>query len=330
MTNTSPLPQPVDAAIVPRFAGFSTFMRLPIATSAAGLDVALAGVPFDGGTTNRPGARHGPRAIRDQSGLMRRAHHALGVAPYEILAVADVGDAPVNPIDLVDALTRIEGFFADIRREGAIPIAAGGDHLITLPILRALRQARPIGLVHFDAHSDTNDTYFGNNPFTHGSPFRRAIEEGLLDPGRMVQIGIRGSIYETTEHDWARAQGVRIVYIEEACRRGPDAVMDEVRAHVGAGPIYVSFDVDCIDPSMAPGTGTPEIGGFSTREAQAMVRHLAGLDIIGADVVEVSPPFDVGGLTALVGATMMFELLSVIAASRAAGAGPRRLSGESA
>lgn len=311
--------EPIDAALVPRFAGMPTFMRLPMVTDFSKLDIALVGVPFDGGTTNRAGTRHGPREIRSQSSMMRRVHHVTNTAPYELVSVADGGDSPVNPIDLKDALAKIEGFFAEIRQGGALPITAGGDHLITLPILRALGKGRPLGLIHFDAHSDTNDRYFGDNPYTHGTPFRRAVEEGLLDPHRVTQIGIRGSIYDPSDYDFAKATGIRIIFIEELLSRGPADVMAEARARAGDQPTYVSFDIDVLDPSMAPGTGTPEIGGLFTRDAQAMVRALAGVDIVGADVVEVSPPFDVGGMTALAGATMMFELLCVMAANRAAG-----------
>jgi guanidinopropionase len=311
--NAGPFPQPVDAALVPRFAGVASFMRLPVAETAAGLDVALVGVPFDGGTTNRPGARHGPREIRNQSSLMRRVHHATGAAPYDLARVGDIGDVPVNPTDLEGSLQRIEGFFSDIRRQGAIPIAAGGDHLMTLPILRALAKDHPVGLIHFDAHSDTNDSYFGGARYTHGTPFRRALEEGLIDGRRAVQIGIRGSIYHPAELDYARSQGFRVMFIEEVAERGVDAIMDEACAIAGDGPVYVSFDIDSLDPAFAVGTGTPEIGGLTTREAQRMLRRLQPLRIVGADVVEVSPPFDPSGLTALTGATMMFELLCAIA-----------------
>lgn len=306
--------QPVDAAEVPRFAGHSTFMRLPAVTSAAGLDIALVGIPWDGGTTNRAGTRHGPREVRNQSSLMRRAHHILGIAPFSVANIADVGDLSVNPINLMDGLARIEAGIAAIVATGALPLACGGDHLTTLPVLRAVARSGPVGMIHFDAHSDTNDSYFGDNPYTHGTPFRRAIEEGLLDPKRVVQIGIRGSVYDLGEHDWARAQGIRVIYMEEFVARGAASVMEEARQIVGTGPTYVTFDIDSIDPSMAPGTGTPEIGGFTTREAQAMIRLLAGVDIVGADVVEVAPPFDVGGMTALAGATVMFELMCVMAA----------------
>jgi guanidinopropionase len=309
--------QPVDAAVVPRFAGLSTFMRLPAVPTAEGLDIALVGIPWDGGTTNRAGARHGPREMRNQSSLMRRVHHVSRAAPFSLANIADLGDLPVNPIDLQDSLARIERGMAEIVATGALPLCAGGDHLTTLPVLRAVARARPVGLIHFDAHSDTNDTYFGENRYTHGTPFRRAIEEGLLDPKRIVQIGIRGSIYDPNEHGWAQDQGLRIIYMEEFVRRGPADVMAEAREIAGGQPTYVTFDIDSLDPSMAPGTGTPEIGGFTTREAQEMLRLLAGVDIVGADVVEVSPPVDLGGLTALAGATMMFELLCVMAANLA-------------
>jgi guanidinopropionase len=279
------------------------------------VDVALVGVPFDGGTTNRPGARHGPREIRNQSSLMRRIN-ANGIAPYDKLRAADLGDAPVNPIDLLDSLAQIEAFFKPIAAAGAIPIAAGGDHLITLPTLRALARHRPVGLIHFDAHSDTNDKYFGENPYTHGTPFRRAVEEGLLDPKICVQIGLRGTYYHESDWDFPRATGFRLITMDEVMDRGTAAIMAEARAIIGAAPVYISFDIDSLDPAFAVGTGTPEIGGLSTREAQRMLRALAGANIIGADVVEVSPPFDPSGLTALTGATMMFELLCAIAAGR--------------
>lgn len=318
MTTTRTFHQPVDAAEVPRFAGHSTFMRLPAVQDATGLDIALVGIPWDGGTTNRAGARHGPREVRNQSSLMRRVHHVTLTEPFSIANVADVGDLAVNPIDLLDGLKRIETGMRAIVETGAIPLSVGGDHLTTLPVMRAVAAGGPVGMIHFDAHSDTNDTYFGGNPYTHGTPFRRAIEEGLLDPKRTVQIGIRGSIYATDEHDWARAQGIRVIYMEECTRRGIADVMAEARAIAGRGPTYVSFDIDCIDPSMAPGTGTPEIGGFTTREAQALVRELTGVRIVAADVVEVAPPFDVAGMTALAGATILFELLCVIAEGVAA------------
>ena len=302
--------QPLDSGSVPRFAGPSTFMRLPMARPDQ-VDVALVGVPFDGGTTNRPGARHGPREIRNQSSLVRRVHHVTGLSPFDQVRAGDCGDVPVNPLDLHGALDTITAFFGKVHGAGARPLVVGGDHLITLPVLRGIAK-EPAGLIHFDAHSDTYDEFFGNR-YNHGTPFRRAVEEGLLDPKRMVQIGIRGAISDAGNYDFARAAGIRIIFIEEFMTRGVDAVMAEARSIVGTAPTYISFDIDALDPSFAPGTGTPEIGGITTREAQTMVRALAGVDIIGADLVEVSPPLDPSGLTALTGATLLFELLCVMA-----------------
>ena len=302
---------PVSGVDTPRFAGAATFMRLPLLPPemADAADIALIGVPWDGGTTNRPGARHGPRQVREMSSMIRRCHHASGVMPFDRRKIADFGDAPVNPVDLDDALRRVEKFFADITKAGAAPFSVGGDHLVTLPILRALARDRPLGMIQVDAHSDTWDSYFGGSRFTHGTGFRRAIEEGLLDPRRVVQVGLRGGLYDKSDKDWGLARGVRMVEIEEFHEKGPAAVAAEARAIVGDRPLYVSFDIDGVDPAFAPGTGTPEVGGVYPREAQFFLRALRGLDIVGADVVEVSPPFDPGGGTALVAATMMFEIL---------------------
>jgi guanidinopropionase len=305
--------QPPDLNTMPRFAGVPSFMRLPVESDYTKLDIALIGVPWDGGTTNRAGARHGPREIRNMSSLIRRINHATGLAPFELCRVADAGDTPVNPINLMDTLDRVHGFYQDIVKAGVVPLSAGGDHLITLPIMRAVAARWPVGMVHFDAHSDTTDSYFGGEKYTHGTPFRRAVEEGLLDPKRTVQIGIRGALFDAADMDFARDSGMRIITIEEFYDLGIDAVIAEARRVVGDGPTYVSFDVDGLDPVYAPGTGTPEIGGFSTHEAQRMIRGLQGLDLVGGDVVEVAPPFDPSGNTALVGATMMFEILCILA-----------------
>lgn len=304
-------PQPLDTSVVPRFAGMPTFMRLPVCEPAE-VDVALIGVPFDGGVTNRAGTRHGPRELRNQSSLMRRHHHVTGRSPYDLARVGDCGDAPVHPLDLMESLRLIEAHYAAVREAGTIPITGGGDHLISLPILRGLASKTPVGLIQFDAHSDTYDEFFGQK-FNHGTPFRRAIEEGLIDPKRMVQIGLRGSVADPRSYDFATAAGVRMIFIEEFSERGVADVMDEARAIVGDTPTYVSFDIDAIDPAFAPGTGTPEIGGLTTRETQAMVRRLTGLNIVGADLVEVAPPFDPSGVTAITGATIMFELLCLVA-----------------
>jgi guanidinopropionase len=226
---------------------------------------------------------------------------------------ADLGDAPVNPIDIMQSLDLITDFYNQITDKGIVPLTAGGDHLISFPILRSLGRDGPVGMVHFDAHTDMNDSYFGNSKYTHGTPFRRAIEQGFLDPKRTIQIGIRGVKYEATDFDWALSQGVRIIEIDEFFDRGVDSIMKEAREIVGDGKTYVSFDIDGIDPSYAPGTGTPEIGGYSTYEAQKMLRALDGLNLIGADLVEVSPPFDPSGGTAWVGVSLMFEMLCVLA-----------------
>jgi guanidinopropionase len=313
MTAASDNPQPVDAAKMPRFGAIPTFMRLPHVSDPGELDIALIGVPWDGGTTNRAGARHGPREIRNMSSFMRSTHHVSRISPYRLARCADLGDAPVNPINLMDSLATIEQFFGRVYQAGCLPLSAGGDHLITLPIFRAIAREHPIGMIHFDAHSDTWDRYFGDNRYTHGTPFRRAVEEALLDPKRTVQIGIRGSLYGPDDMAFAEENGMRVIYMEEFTRMGVDAVIAEARRVVGDGPTYISFDVDGLDPVYAPGTGTPEIGGITTIEAQAVLRGLQGLNLVGADVVEVSPPFDPSGNTALVGATLMFEILCLLA-----------------
>jgi guanidinopropionase len=279
------------------------------------VDIGLVGVPWDGGTTNRPGARHGPRQVRDISTMVRNVNRASGIKPFSLCNCADLGDTPVNPVDLMDSLARIEGFFSQLQQASIAPLSVGGDHLVSLPILRALGKNGPVGMVHFDAHTDTWDRYFGDFKYTHGTPFRRAIEEGVLDPKRTVQIGIRGALYNDAEDTWGQAQGIRVIDIDEFHRMGVPAVIAEARRVVGDGPTYVSFDVDALDPVYAPGTGTPEIGGLTTLEAQHLLRGLQGLNLIGGDVVEVSPPFDASGNTALVAATLMFEILCVLADS---------------
>lgn len=302
---------------LPRFAGPVSFMRLPEVDldepRLREVQIGLVGVPWDGGTTNRAGARHGPRQLRDLSTMIRLVNQATGIRPFHEARCADLGDCPVNPASVDDTLEKVRAFYGRLAGAGIMPMTAGGDHLISLPVLRGIARGRALGMIHFDAHTDLYDSYFGGYRYTHGTPFRRACEEGLLDPKRVVQIGIRGTAYDGEDVAWGRANGVRIVMIEELMDRGTDAVMDEARVIVDAGPVYVSFDIDGIDPSMAPGTGTPEIGGFTTHQAQRMVRRLAGLDLVGADLVEVSPPFDPSGQTAWVGVNIMFELLCVLA-----------------
>ena len=310
---------PITGSVMPRFAGLATLMRLPYVgfddAQFANVDIGLIGVPWDGGTTNRPGARHGPRQVRDISTMVRNVNRASGLKPFSICNCADLGDTPVNPVDLMDSLHRIHAFYDKVCAAGITPLSVGGDHLVSLPIMRALAKNGPIGMVHFDAHTDTWDGYFGGFKYTHGTPFRRAIEEGLLDPKRTIQIGIRGALYSDAEDTWGQEQGIRVIDIDEFHAMGLEAVMTEARRVVGDGQTYVSFDVDALDPVYAPGTGTPEIGGLTTLEAQRMVRMLQGLNLVGGDVVEVSPPFDPSGNTALVAATMMFEILCVLADS---------------
>ncbi|RMH40052.1 MAG: agmatinase [Alphaproteobacteria bacterium] len=316
-TETDDFFLPVSGQVLPRFAGVPTFMRLP----ALGPDdprrdrveIGLVGVPWDGGTTNRPGPRHGPRQLRDASTMIRRIHPATGVDPFTLANCADLGDVGANPADVQDSLDRITAFYRQLSAENIVPMSAGGDHLVSLPILRALGESAPVGLLHFDAHTDLFDSYFGGFRYTHGTPFRRAIEEGLLDPRRVVQIGIRGTMYDGEDIAWGRAMGVRIIMIEELFERGARDVMAEAHEILGDGPTYLSFDIDFVDPAYAPGTGTPEIGGPTSFEAQRLLRLAAGLDLVGADLVEVSPPFDPSGGTAFLGASLMFEILCLLA-----------------
>ncbi|MEL6287274.1 MAG: agmatinase [Pseudomonadota bacterium] len=311
--------QPISGAELPRFSGVPTFMRLPHVPAddarIADVDIGLIGVPWDGGTTNRPGPRHGPRQLRDMSTMIRVRHPVSKILPYEIAHCADVGDVAINPSGLEDSMDRVTRAFAELKAAGVRPLAAGGDHLISLPILRALADDGPLGMIHFDAHTDLFDTYFGGFKYTHGTPFRRAIEEGLLDPKRVVQIGIRGTQYDGADIEWGRAQGVTIIEIEALFARGIEDVMREAREIVGSDPVYVSYDIDFVDPAYAPGTGTPEVGGPNSFQAQQVARSLSGLEIVGADLVEVSPPFDPSGGTAWLGVSLMFELLCVMTQS---------------
>ena len=306
-------PVPRDAFVSPRFGQVATFMLLPMAASAEGLDVALLGIPYDGGSSYRPGARFGPRAVREQSSLIRPWHPVLKVHPFERLRVADCGDVDVAPISIERTYVAIERRVAEIVGHGAVPVSVGGDHSVTLPILRVLaRRHGPIGLVHFDAHPDTWDEYFGSK-FFHGTPFRRAVEEGLLDPRRMIQVGIRGPLYAADDFAFHDRHGIEVIRIEAVKDQGT-AWVGERFGRLRGGPVYCSFDIDAVDPAYAPATGTPEVGGLSSYEALALVRALAGLTLVGADVVEVSPPFDgPGQITSLLAANLVFELVSLLA-----------------
>ena len=315
---------PVSGMELPRYAGVPTFMRLPHVPPGHGrfgdVQIGLIGVPWDGGTTNRPGPRHGPRALRDASTMIRAQNAITGVRPYELARCADIGDVGPNPADLMETLSRVTAAYEPLVSAGIRPLTAGGDHLTTLPVLRALAKTGPLGLVHFDSHTDLYRDYFGGTKFTHGTPFRRAVEEGLLDCARCVQIGIRGTAYDMEDRDFAKAHGIRLIPIEECFARGWIDVMAEAVEIAGTGPVYLSYDIDFVDPAFAPGTGTPEVGGPNSYDAMAVVRPLSGLDIVGADLVEVSPPFDVGNATAYLGANIMFEILCVMAAALDRGA----------
>jgi guanidinopropionase len=297
----------------PRYTDIATFMRAPLATSLANVDIGLIGVPTDLGVTNRPGARHGPREIRNASSLMRSYNLALGINPYELCRIADLGDVHLSHrFDLERQNADIEVFYRQVHEAGIRPVSAGGDHSITYPIFRGIAAHSPVGMVHVDAHTDTWGEFYGSK-FTHGAPFRLAVEEGLLDPKRTIQIGIRGGQNFLDGIQFSRDHGMRVVFMEEFADSGVERIIELARNVAGDGPTYISFDVDGLDPVYTPGTGTPEIGGISTLDAQRLLRGLRGLDLIGGDVVEVAPPYDPSGNTALVGATMMFEILCLIA-----------------
>lgn len=299
----------------PRYSGIPTFLRCPYIPSMQDVDIALIGVPFDGGVTNRTGTRHGPREVRNQSSLIRIINQETGIAPFELCRIADVGDAlPDSPFELIQSHNSIQSFFETVVESGVIPVSVGGDHSITLPILRALAKNCPVALVHLDAHCDTGDDYLGSK-FHHGSPFKIAVEENLIDPNKTVQVGIRGTVNAKDMWKFSHDSGMRVIYMKEFYQLGISAVLGEIKKRIGSTPAYVTFDIDCLDPAFAPGTGTPEIGGMSSYEALQIVRGLSGLNIIGADVVEVSPPFDASGTTALAGATILFELLCITAES---------------
>jgi len=297
---------------MPRFGGIATFMRLPASTEPSELDVAVVGVPFDLGTSNRPGARFGPRGIRDESVLLRPYNMATRAAPFDSLRIDDTGDVATNPYNLADSVTRIEAHFDELLTHDLVTVAMGGDHTIALPILRAMRKKHgPVGMVHIDAHTDINDTMFGEK-VAHGTPFRRAVEEGLLDPHRVVQIGMRGTGYAADDFDWSRDQGFRVVQIEECWHRSLVPLMEEVREQVDGGPVYLSFDIDGLDPSFAPGTGTPEVAGLTMPQALEIVRGCRGLNIVGCDLVEVAPIYDTSGLTSLTAANLLYEMLCIL------------------
>jgi guanidinopropionase len=301
-----------DPQARPRHTGIASFFRAPIADDPADADIALIGVPFDGGVTHRSGARHGPRAVREQSTLLRRINAATGVAPFTQARVRDLGDCWLEfPYELTGALEEIAGYYRAVHDAGAIPVSVGGDHSISLPILRGIAGHRPVGMVHIDAHCDTGDDYLGSR-FHHGAPFRRAVEEGLLDPRRVIQIGIRGTTNDPDMWGFSAASGMRVLGIDEFTDQGWAFAAAEAKRVVGDGPTYLTFDIDSLDPAEAPGTGTPEAGGITAREALRLLRALRGIDFVGGDLVEVAPSFDPGTITAFNGASILFEILCLV------------------
>jgi guanidinobutyrase len=302
--------QPLSGNEMPRFGGIASLFRLPVQATAEGLDIALVGVPLDCGTSNRAGSRYGPREIRCESVLVRPYAMATGAAPFDSFQIADTGDVALNTYSLEKSVAIIEAHFDGLLSHGAKTVALGGDHTITLPVLRAqARRYGPLAVVHVDAHADMNDHMFGER-VTHGTIFRRAIEEGLIDPSAMVQIGLRATGYAADDFDWARRHGVRVVTAEECWYRSLEPLMEEVREQIGEKrPLYLSFDIDGLDPSVAPGTGTPEPGGLMTSQGLEVIRGVFGLNLVGADLVEVSPPYDSSGNTALLAANLVFEML---------------------
>ena len=307
---------PRNPFVSPRFGQIATTMLLPAAPSPAGLDVAILGIPYDGGTSYRTGARFGPRAIREQSSLIRTWHPVLKVHPFERLRVADCGDIDVVPISIERTGEAIAARIGEVLAAGAMPLTMGGDHSITLPILRAVARTHgPVGIVHFDAHPDTWDEYFGSK-FFHGTPFRRAIEENLIDPRRMIQVGIRGPLYGPEDFAFHDTHGIEVLRIEPIKEQGVAWAASRLERLRG-GPVYCSFDIDALDPAYAPATGTPEVGGLTSYEALALVRALQGLTLVGADVVEVCPPYDgPGQVTSLLAANLLFEFVSLFALAR--------------
>ncbi|GGU60498.1 agmatinase [Lentzea flava] len=304
---------PVDSSRVPRYAGPATFARLPRLDQVAHADVAVVGVPFDTGVSYRPGARFAPSAVREASRLLRPYNPGLDVSPFERVQVADGGDVAVNPFHIGEAIETIEQAASQLQADGTKLVTIGGDHTIALPLLRAVSRIHgPVALLHFDAHLDTWDTYFGE-PYTHGTPFRRAVEDGILDTEAISHVGTRGPLYGKKDLEDDRRLGFGIVTSSDVMRRGVDETVDALRQRIGSRPLYVSIDIDVLDPAHAPGTGTPEAGGMTSRELLEIVRGLRGLNLVGADVVEVAPAYDHADITSVAASHLAYDLVSLLA-----------------
>ena len=304
--------QPLGGNDMPRFGGPATMMRLPTQDSAAGLDACFVGIPMDHGTSNRSGTRHGPRQIRAESCMLRPFNMATGAAPFEHLQVADIGDVPINTFDLKKTVDIISDHYDSILAHGAVPLTLGGDHTLTWPILRSIAKKHgPVALIHVDAHADINDTMFGEK-VAHGCPFRRAWEDGCLQNDKVFQIGLRGTGYSPDDFNWGRAQGWTVIQAEDLWYKSMAPLMADIRAKIGDAPTYLTYDIDSLDPAFAPGTGTVEVGGLTIWQALEIVRGCAGLNLVGCDLVEVSPPYDTTGNTALIGANLLYEMLCVL------------------
>ena len=304
--------QPLGGNDMPRAGGPGTMMRLPSQATAAGLNAAFIGIPMDHGTSFRPGTRLGPRQIRQESAMLRPFNMATGAAPFDHLQVADIGDVPINTFDLKKTVDIITGYYDDVLSHGTIPLTLGGDHTLTWPILRAMKKRHgPVALIHIDAHADINDTMFGEK-VAHGCPFRRAWEDGCLVNDKVFQIGLRGTGYSPDDFNWGREKGWTVIQAEECWHKSLKPLIADIRARIGDTPTYLSYDIDSLDPAFAPGTGTLEVGGLTVWQGLELIRGCAGLNLVGCDLVEVSPPYDPQGATALVAANFLYEMLCVL------------------
>lgn len=312
---------PADSSVVPRYAGISTFMRAAAAAVEDGPEIALVGVPLDLGATYRVGARHGPEGVRDASRLIRQVNPTTGVAPYRLCSIADIGDAPTDPLSVERSVDLIGAFFDRVHEAGSAPIAIGGDHTVPLPILRAIAKDRPVGLIQIDSHADTFDDFMGTK-INHATFVRRAVEEGLLDPKRVIQIGLRGTRYGNDDIEFGNQAGLRMMSMDEFEDMGRAGVIEEIKRVVGAAPTYITIDIDGLDPKDAPGTGVPEPGGIAMRDMQMILRRITGLDIVGGDICEVVPALDPTGITCVNAANLMFEIacLTAVAIDKRRGA----------